>query len=116
MVHEQECPKLRSTYTDVALGDGPFKRWLEDAKDVLLGLSDDSLLKGFRSRTGKSTPGQEMGGWYSGDASCLRAYVLAKQCSSVFHASGQYLSGMATLYRITGDERLWSKAIRLIQE
>ena len=67
----------------------------QNVSDILLGLTDDSLLQPFRAVAGKAAPGVNIGGWYEylpgydfhhGDAGFAPG-----------HALGQWISAMARL-------------------
>ncbi len=88
-------------YRGVRLDDGPLKQQVDETRAFYLTISDDDLLKGFRTRAGKPAPGKDLGGWYSSDT---------------FHVFGQVVSGLARLYAATGDPACRDKANRLISE
>ena len=74
---------------------------LDDVRDDYLRIPNDDLLKGFRQRAGLPAPGNDLGGWYSGD---------------VFSVFGQIVSGLARIYAATGDPACRDKADALIAE
>ncbi|HWG58029.1 MAG TPA: beta-L-arabinofuranosidase domain-containing protein [Candidatus Acidoferrales bacterium] len=79
-------------------------RWLDQvnyARQYYLGISNDDILQGFRAEAGLPAPGKPLGGW------------CAKDSQTVF---GQWLSGMARMYRATGDTELRDKANYLLAE
>src|SRR5437868_3996527 len=51
-------------YGEVQLAPGPQQRQFEENHELLLNLSEDSLLKPFRQREGLPAPGRNLGGWY----------------------------------------------------
>src|SRR5882724_6215001 len=51
-------------YGDVDLRSELHERQLHENHAVLMGLSEDSLLKPLRRMAGLSAPGAELGGWY----------------------------------------------------
>ncbi len=66
--------------------------------DVLLGLSDDSLLQPFRAIAGKAAPGVNIGGWYEylpgydfhhGDAGFAPGHALGQWTSAMARLSAQ---------------------------
>jgi hypothetical protein len=78
-------------------------RWLkqhEAARDFWLGLSEDDILHGYRKAAGLPAPGKPLGGWCRTNS------------NTVF---GQWLSGLARLYRATGDTAARDKAVRLFE-
>lgn len=86
-------------YQGVKLGDSRWRKQVQDAREYYLAISDDDILHGFRAAAGLPAPGKPLGGWCRQDS------------STVF---GQWLSGMARLYRATGDDALRDKAVRLM--
>ena len=88
-------------YAGVTIDGGLLRAQLDDVAHIYLALSDDDLLKGFRTRAGLPAPGNDMGGWYSKD---------------VFHPFGQMLSGFARLYAATGNPQYRGKANHLLDE
>jgi hypothetical protein len=88
-------------YSGVRLLDGRLRRQYLATRDFYYNIPDDDVLKGFRKNAGLPAPGQDMGGWCS------------KDCSVVF---GQWLSGMARMYKATGDVAMRDKATHLMRE
>jgi hypothetical protein len=88
-------------YKGVGLLDSRFKQQYQAARDFYHAVPDDDILQGFRASAGLAAPGQPLGGW------------CAKNSSTVF---GQWLSGMARMYRATGDSAIRDKAVRLMTE
>jgi uncharacterized protein len=87
-------------YANVRLLPGRFKDQVEQARRLYGGLSNDSILKGFRRQAGLPSPGEAMKGWAS------------ETCSGIF---GQLISGMVRLGRATGDAALGEKAVALFE-
>jgi DUF1680 family protein len=88
-------------YDGVRLLDGMLRKQYLATRDWYFGLPDDDILKGFRRRAGLPTPGNDMGAWGKADT------------SEVF---GQWLSGMARMYKATGDVAMRDKAVYLMRE
>src|SRR6266851_651555 len=88
-------------YHGVRLGESRWRRQVQGAREYYLGLSDDDILHGFRAAAGRTAPGNALGGWCK------------ENSSTVF---GQWLSGLARLYRATGDTPVRDKAVRLMTE
>ncbi len=86
-------------YQGVRLRESRWRQQVEGAREYYLNLPDDDILHGFRAAAGMPAPGKALGGWCQQDS------------SMVF---GQWLSGMARLYRATGDSALWEKSSRLL--
>ncbi len=90
-------------YGNVSFLPGPPDRQLHQTIDVLMGLSDDELLKPFRVRAGVAAPGENLGGWYDANG-----YAPG-------HTFGQWVSAFSRYYAITGDPAAHAKVRRLIQ-
>lgn len=92
-------------YSKVQLLDGPFKRQFDQNHKLFVDLNEDGLLKPFRHREGLPAPGPDMGGWYddaddfvppdSNSPGNFHAFIAG-------HSFGQYLSGLARSYAVTG--------------
>jgi DUF1680 family protein len=88
-------------YRGVTLDGGRMRMQLDEVRDDYLRIPNDDLLKGFRQRAGLPAPGNDLGGWYSGD---------------VFSVFGQIVSGLARVYAATGDPACRAKADTLVAE
>lgn len=86
-------------YQGVRLLDGMLKTQYDRTRAYYFAISNDDILKGFRERAGLPAPGQSMGGWAQDST------------SGVF---GQWLSGMARMYKATGDTEMKDKATALM--
>jgi uncharacterized protein len=100
-------------YADVQLLDGPFKRQFEQNHETFLNLNEDGLLKPFRQRQGLPAPGPDMGGWYDNaddfnEKDNFHAFIAG-------HSFGQYLSGLARAYAVTGSKPTQAKVHRLVK-
>ena len=90
-----------------------MKQQFDENHALFLNLDDDRLLKVFRQVAGLPTPGADMGGWYD-----LTGFDLAKGDFHGFvpgHSFGQYLSGLARAYAVTGSEPTRAKVNRLVR-
>ena len=99
-------------YSDVQLLAGPLKHQFEENHARFLNLEDDRLLKVFRQVAGLPAPGEDMGGWYD-----LTGFSLVHNTWDGFiagHSFGQYLSGLARAYAVTGSEETRAKVKRLV--
>src|SRR5690242_16748642 len=74
-------------YDGVRLLDGRMKSQYLAARDYFLAIPSDDMLRGFRMRAGLSAPGNDLGGWYSGDPH-VRTWWSGGDTFSVF---GQWL-------------------------
>ena len=88
-------------YEGVRLLEGMLRKQYLATRDYYCNLPDDDILKGFRKRARLPAPGNNMGAWDSEDT------------SMVF---GQWLSGMARMYKATGDVAMRDKAACLMLE
>ena len=100
-------------YPDVQLLDGPFRIQFDNNHKLFLNLNEDGLLKPFRQREGMPAPGPDMGGWYdNGDdfneKDNFHAFIAG-------HSFGQYLSGLARAYAVTGSKPTQEKVQRLVR-
>lgn len=90
-------------YAQVELDPGPLQTQFEQNHELLLNMNEDSLLRPFRVREGLPAPGVEMGGWYS-------TYGFAPA-----DPFGQWISSLARMYAVTGDQPTYDKIDRLIR-
>jgi uncharacterized protein len=74
---------------------------LEQTHALLMGLSEDGLLKPYREQAGLPAPGCNLSGWYSSDR--FRGETF-----------GQWVSALARYYAITGDQETRTKVNRLV--
>jgi hypothetical protein len=63
-----EVPLAQLDYSAVTLLPGPMKEQFDYHHKLVLGMSNDMLLKPFRERAGLAAPGDDFGGWYSNSA------------------------------------------------
>ena len=106
-------PLTTFAYSDVQLHDGPMKRQFDENHARFLNLDDDRMLKVFRQVAGLATPGEDMGGWYD-----LTGFSLERNDFHGFiagHSFGQYVSGLARAYAVTGSEPTRAKINRLVK-
>jgi DUF1680 family protein len=99
-------------YGDVTLSEGPLRAQFEAQHATLLAMDDDALLKPFRAAAGMAAPGADLGGWYSATSQFnppadMHGFIPG-------HSFGQYLSGLARAYAITGDAATKEKVVRLV--
>ncbi len=104
-------PLMQFDYGDVALVSDLHERQLEATHRVLMGLSDDSLLKPLRQMSGLPAPGEDLGGWYHYDPD----YVWGKDTPGFAPscAFGQWVSALARCYAIKKDPATRDKVLRL---
>lgn len=100
-------------YGDVQLFEGPMKRQFDENHARFLNLDEDRMLKVFRQVAGLPAPGEDMGGWYD-----LTGFSLEHNSFHGFiagHSFGQYVSGLARAYAVTGSESTRLKINRLVK-
>jgi uncharacterized protein len=104
-------PLAQCDYGEVELADGPHDEQLAETHRVLMGLSDDSLLKPFREMSGQPAPGEDLGGWYHYDPD----YVWGKDTPGFAPSCtfGQWVSALARWYAIKRDPATREKLLRL---
>jgi hypothetical protein len=98
-------------YADVTLNSELHEKQLQSNHQVLMELSEDSLLKPLREMAGQPAPGAELGGWYWYDPNYDPDTVtngFAPGCTF-----GQWVSALARSYAITGDPATQEKVLRL---
>jgi uncharacterized protein len=100
-------------YGDVQLLEGPTREQFERNHALFLALSDDALLKPFRQRAGLAAPGEDMGGWYSFSKDFDPPHNMTGYIPG--HSFGQYLSGLARAYAVTGDAATRQKIHGLVE-
>ncbi len=104
-------PLREFSYSDVVLTSDLHENQLKETHDVLMGLSDDSLLKPFRQMAGMPAPGKELGGWYLYDP----LYDERHEDTGFAPGAtfGQWVSALARYYAITGSQQTRDKVWRL---
>src|SRR5690348_11859068 len=100
-------------YSQVQLLEGPLREQFDHNHDVFLHLDEDALLKPFRQRGGVPAPGPDMGGWYDNaddfsPPENFHAFIPG-------HSFGQYLSGLARAYAVTGSKPTQERVHRLVR-
>jgi uncharacterized protein len=99
-------------YGDVEFAPGPHDEQLEHTRSVLMGLSDESLLKPFREMCGQPAPGEDLGGWYRYDPN----YETGRPDNAGFAPTctfGQWISALARMYAIRPNPAIREKVLRL---
>lgn len=98
-------------YGDVSLDSPLHEQQLHQTHQLLMELSDDSLLKPFRLMIGKPAPGEELGGWYRYDPNYdWHTFDAGFAPAAPF---GQWVSAIARVYAITGSQAAKEKVLRL---
>ena len=119
--HTATTPALKEfPRAAVKLGAGPMLTQFEEQQALYLSIDDDRLLKPFRVRAGLAAPGADMGGWYDQSADFNvdpNDWGAANWHGFIpGHSFGQYLSGLARGYAITGDARTKDKVSGLVDK
>lgn len=111
--HESHAdePLQEVEYSQVRLSSAAHLAQLENTHAILMGLSDDSLLKPFRAMIGQPAPGEELGGWYG----YLPDYDPQKSDAGLAPSAtfGQWVSALCRYYAATGDPATREKVLRL---
>src|SRR5258707_84170 len=104
-------PLAEFGYGDVVLRSELHERQLRENHRVLMGLSEDSLLKPIRQMAGQPAPGAELGGWYVYDPNYdISTFGAGFAPGATF---GQWVSALARMYAITASKETRDKALRL---
>lgn len=101
-------------YSGVKLLPSRFKDQYESARDLFFNIPNDDLLLGFRQRAGLSAPGTPLIGWYGGQWTDSSHTIVRDP--DTFNAFGQFLSGMARMYKAANDTAILDKASYLMDE
>jgi len=101
-----------ASYGDVELREGPMLDQFRTQHATLMAMNEDSLLKPYRIAAGQEAPGADLGGWYNASATFnppadMHGFIPG-------HCFGQYLSSLARVYAVTGDEQTRQKVQRLV--
>jgi uncharacterized protein len=107
----QAPPLDQFDYGDVTLASELHEKQLDQTHSVLMGLSDDSLLKPLRQMSGQAAPGEDIGGWYHYNPN----YQLGKDEDGFAPTCtfGQWVSALARMYAIRRDQPTRDKVLRL---
>ena len=106
-----ERPLAEVGYHQVTVKSASHLAQLENTHGVLMGISNDSLLKPLRAMAGLAAPGEDLGGWYS-----YREDYNYRTDTVGFAAScnyGQWVSALARNYGMTGDVASRDKVLEL---
>lgn len=104
-------PLAQFDYGDVVLASELHEAQLQETHSVLMGLSDDSLLKPLRQMSGQPAPGEDLGGWYDYNPDFklgTNERGFAPTCTF-----GQWVSALARMYAIKPDQPTRDKVMRL---
>ena len=98
-------------YGDVSVDSALHQAQLQNTHDVLMNLSEDSLLKPFRQMVGQPAPGDDLGGWYNYDPNFNWHTDDAGFAPGA--TFGQWVSALARYYATTGSQPVRAKVLRL---
>jgi DUF1680 family protein len=97
-------------YGQVAMTSAAHEVQRRETLEVLMNLSEDSLLKPFRQMAGLAAPGEDLGGWYSFVSDYDLSHDTGLAPGSTF---GQWISALARNFAITGSTDIREKVLRL---
>jgi uncharacterized protein len=105
------APLAEFGYGDVRVDSALHRAQLANTHDVLMSLSEDSLLKPFRQMAGQPAPGADLGGWYNYDPN----YDWHRDDAGFAPGAtfGQWVSALARYHAITGSQAARAKVLRL---
>jgi uncharacterized protein len=111
LAETSRAPLLEFGYGDVQITSDLHESQLRETHDVLMNLSEDSLLKPFRQMAGQPAPGVDLGGWYNYDPN----YDWHKDDAGFAPGAtvGQWISALARYHAITGSPETRDKVLRL---
>lgn len=107
----KQLPLREFGYADVRIDSALHHAQLESTHEVLMNLSEDSLLKPFRQMAGQSAPGADLGGWYNFDPGYDWHHDDAGFAPGA--TFGQWISALARYHAITGSQAARAKVLRL---
>jgi DUF1680 family protein len=99
---EHGAPLREFQYGQISFQPGLHQAQFEKTHDVLMALSEDSLLRPYRRHVGLAAPGCDLGGWYSAEDFAAETF-------------GQWLSALSRYYASTQDEDTRTKVDRLVR-
>jgi DUF1680 family protein len=110
---QKERPLEEVAYSDVTIKSTPHLAQLRNTHTILMGMSNDSLLKPFRAMVNQPAPGVELGGWYFYNPNYnYKTDDAGLAPSATF---GQWVSALARYHAATGDPATREKVLQLTQ-
>ncbi len=98
-------------YGDITLHSELHEQQLQQTFSVIMGLSNDAMLKPFRQMAGQAAPGDDLGGWYRFDPDDdANMFASGFAPGSTF---GQWVSALSRLHAITGSPEARAKVLQL---
>jgi len=109
--NQPAAPLAEFGYGEVTLMSELHEAQLTNTHEVLMNLSEDSLLRPFRQMAGQAAPGADLGGWYNYSA----AYDFHKDDDAFAPGAtfGQWISALARHYAISPAAETRDKVLRL---
>lgn len=107
---QSASPLAEFDYADVALHSPLHEEQLRQTHDVVMNLSEESLLKPLREMVGQPAPGDDLGGWYNYDPDNIDFFESGFAPGCPF---GQWISALARSYAIDGSPATREKVLRL---
>jgi DUF1680 family protein len=98
-------------YGDVSVESAPHRAQLDNTQEVLMNLSEDSLLRPFRQMAGQPAPGVDLGGWYTYDPNYDWHHDDAGFAPGA--TFGQWVSALARYHAQSGSQAAREKVLRL---
>ena len=99
-------------FQGVRLRPSQWQEQFQTARDFYFNIPDDDILQGYRAETGLPAPGKPLGSEWRSQMN-PRASWCQVNSTTVF---GQWLGGMARIYRATSDTAMRDKALHLLTE
>ena len=106
-----QAPLAQFGYGDVTLDSPLHEDQRRHTLDILMGVSDDSMLMPLRQMSNLPAPGEDLGGWYHYAPEW--DYRKGGPGFAPAHMYGQWVSAMARNYAISGDPALRNRVMGL---
>lgn len=105
------APLAQFDYGAIEVTSRPHREQLESTVQVLMHLSEDSLLKPYRQMLGQPAPGADLGGWYTYDPH----YDWRRDDAGFAPGAtfGQWISALARYHAQSGSVEARAKVLRL---
>src|ERR1700740_886912 len=99
------------SYGDVTISSALHEAQLSNTHEVLMNMSEDSLLKPFRQMAGQPAPGEDLGGWYNYDPD----FDWHRDDAGFAPGAtfGQWVAALCRYNAITGSQAAREKVLRL---
>jgi DUF1680 family protein len=104
-------PLAQFGYGAVTIQSEKHEQQRQNTSEILMNVSEDSLLKPLRQMVGQPAPGEDLGGWYHYDPDW--DFRKDEPGFAPGHLYGQWVSAIARNYAITGDPAMRDKVLRI---